>query len=135
MNFGKFSWKVLERVWYWIACFCAYLVVIYSFCLAKLFDSVGFYSALLHIAFVCQNAHYYAGLSIFLNRGLFFIYLIYPELLNISECLLICQIIDQKNTMSSFIIRTRDSSKSLLSSRIPYLQFYNIVIYFQRPLL
>jgi hypothetical protein len=59
-------------------------------------------------------------------------YLSKPKLLNILESILHSHVVCHKNTMCSFIISTCNCSKSLLSSSIPYLQFYNIFSKFDR---
>jgi hypothetical protein len=56
-----------------------------------------------------------------------------PEFFDISEALVICKIVDEKDAMCAFIVGTGDGPESLLPSSIPDLQLNNAIIDIKRP--
>jgi hypothetical protein len=56
-----------------------------------------------------------------------------PEFFDISEALVICKIVYEKDAMCAFVVGTGDGPKSLLPSSIPDLQLNNAIIDIKRP--
>ncbi len=60
-------------------------------------------------------------------------YLIDPEFFDVSEALVIGEVVYEENAVCAFVVGTSDGPESLLPSSVPDLQLDNTVINIKRP--
>lgn len=92
---------------------------------AKLLDLFFSDCAWFTIKLIPEQIDLYVGLAKLLDFA-------EPEVVDVLEGLLVEDVVDDEDTLGSFVVRACDSSESLLAGSVPYLQFYWVAFQIHR---